>query len=99
MCVCVDQLVNGDDKKNEDIGFDNDDRNDCDDDYDGDGDDYDDDDDTADELELLLGFLASSLCLRSPSAVIGTHAASHERRNKRKKRKIAKKGKKIVKLE
>ena len=82
MCVCVDQLVNGDDKNDEciDYRFDDDDRNDCD-------DDYDDDDDTADELELLLGFLASSLCLRSPSAVIGTHAASHEEEQKNEREK------------
>ena len=80
--MCVDQLVNGDDKNDQDIDhrFDNDDRNDC---YD----DYDDDNDTADELELLLGFLASSLCLRSPSAVIGTHAASHEEEQKNEREK------------
>ena len=80
--MCVDQLVNGDDKKDEYIyyRFDNLDSNDCD-------NDYDDDDDRADELELLLGFLASSLCLRSPSAVIGTHAASHEGEQKNEREK------------
>ena len=80
--MCVDQLVNGDDKNDQDIDhrFDNDDRNGC-------GDDYDDDNDTADELELLLGFLASSLCLRSPSAVIGTHAARDEEEQKNEREK------------
>ena len=69
-------------KNDQDIDhrFDDDDRNDC-------GDEYDDDDDRADELELLLGFLASSLCLRSPSAVIGTHAASHEEEQKNEREK------------
>ena len=80
--MCVDQLVNGDDKNDQDIDnrFDDDDRNGC-------GDDHDDDDDRADELELLLGFLASSLCLRSPSAVIGTHAASDEEEQKNEREK------------